>query len=150
VLTKLSNFSPHIQFVGFRYCCTQYKQTFVRLVCSSLGPCVKHLLLDFHSRIRTLVLMRMLIIYYSHAQCLKDVTTQSNYNSTFYELHYRREMMWKGVVATAHFQGFQQCDYTLHNLSRSLQCKPYPPTKSQQRLCTFCTLRPNSATCTLL
>jgi hypothetical protein len=31
-------------------------------------------------------------------------------------------------------------------LGQSLQCKPYPPTKSRQRLCTFCTLRPNSAT----
>jgi hypothetical protein len=29
---------------------------------------------------------------------------------------------------------------------RSLQCIPYPPPTSRQRLCTFCTLRPNSAT----
>jgi hypothetical protein len=32
-----------LENLRFPYCCTQCKQTFVRLVCSSLGPCIKHL-----------------------------------------------------------------------------------------------------------
>jgi hypothetical protein len=45
--SKLPTFSSHIQFLPFQYCYTQCKQKFVRFVCSSLGTCVKHFLLNF-------------------------------------------------------------------------------------------------------
>jgi hypothetical protein len=36
-----------LENLRFPYCCTQRKQTFVRLVCSSLGPRIKNLLFNF-------------------------------------------------------------------------------------------------------
>jgi hypothetical protein len=36
-----------LENLRFPYCCTQCKQMFVRLLCSSLGPCVKNLLFNF-------------------------------------------------------------------------------------------------------
>jgi hypothetical protein len=36
-----------LENLRFPYCCTPCKQTFVRLVCSSLGPCIKNLLFNF-------------------------------------------------------------------------------------------------------
>jgi hypothetical protein len=36
-----------LENLRFPYCCTHCKQMFVRLVCSSLGPCIKNLLFNF-------------------------------------------------------------------------------------------------------
>jgi hypothetical protein len=36
-----------LENLRFPYCSTQFKETFVRFACSSLGPCIKNLLLNF-------------------------------------------------------------------------------------------------------
>jgi hypothetical protein len=44
VLTKqpFGHIFTLLENLRFPYCCTQCKQTFVRLVCSSLGTCIKN------------------------------------------------------------------------------------------------------------
>jgi hypothetical protein len=37
-----------LENLRFPYCCSRCKPTFVRLVRSSLGPCIKNLLFNFH------------------------------------------------------------------------------------------------------
>jgi hypothetical protein len=36
-----------LENLRFPYCCTQCQQTLVRLVCYSLGPCIKNILFNF-------------------------------------------------------------------------------------------------------